>query len=161
MIKLHWCIDILLILFLCTIIYDTWKQRRSIEFVRAYHLSSKNSLKFKLLSYFLILCSSVDLLFYFLGKDFSLSLILDKILLLTVFVTIFYIIPKKVYITDWGICYFNKNWHWKDIRTISIYGNVLDILFEDYSRKLICLEQPTLQEEQEMLKIFYKNNAVI
>ncbi|MCI6276071.1 MAG: hypothetical protein MR639_04910 [Clostridium sp.] len=158
---IHVTLDLILILLCLSIIYDMSEHRNINAPYKSYSVCLKYDFIAKPLLYFLILCAFINLGVFILNDGFTFADILDKGLFLFILCTCAYVVPKKIYIGSDGIHYFNKHWQWNKIYRIDIYDNVIDILFCDYSRKLIFLEQPTIKEKEELVKIMYEKNAMI
>lgn len=158
---IHVTLDLILILICISIIHDMSEHRNVDAPYKSYNVSLRYGFIAKPLLYFLILCAFINLGVFILNDGFILLGILDKGLFLFILCTCAYVVPKKIYICSDGIHYSNKYWEWNEIYRIDIYDNIVDILFSDYSRKLIFLEQPTSKEKEELVKIMYEKNAII
>lgn len=158
---IHVTLDLIFILFCISIIHEIYEHRRVTTLYKSYSVCLRYGFITKPLLYFLILCAFINLGIFLLNDGFILVDVLDRGLFLFALCVCTYAVPKKIYITQEGIYYFNKCWGWNNIYRIDIYDNVVDILFCDYSRKLIFLEQPTIEEKEELVKIMYQKNAII
>lgn len=158
---IHITLDIIFILFCVSVIHEQSEHRHIDGPCKSYSICLRYGFVEKPLLYFLILCALINLGVFVLNGDFILTGLLDRFLLLFVLCTFAYVVPKKLYINSKGISYFNKFWNWDKIYRVDIYDNVVDILFCDYSRKLILLEQPTVEEKEELVRIMYQKNAMI
>lgn len=158
---IHITLDIIFILFCVSVVHDQAEHRHIDDTCKSYSICLRYGFVEKPLLYFLILCAFINLGAFVLNGDFILTGLLDRFLLLFALCTCAYTVPKKLYISSKGIYYFNKSWSWDKIYRVDIYDNVVDILFCDYSRKLILLEQPTVEEKEELVRIMYQKNAMI
>ena len=87
--------------------------------------------------------------------------ILDILLLIAIVTSFYLLLPSKIIFSDKGIFYHHKIWSWKSVHNIDIYGNKVDILFDDFSKKIIELDKVSLTDEKEILQICYNHNSLI
>lgn len=157
----HLFLDFILIIFCISLVRDHYKNLFKDTVIKSFNVKLPYSTLAKTALFLSYIFGGYSLLSMYKSNTFSYIGILDIILLISIVTSFYLLLPNKIIFTSKGIFYFHKIWCWKSVYSIDIYDNKIDILFDDFSKKIIELDKVSLTDEKEILQICYNHNSLI
>lgn len=157
----HLFMDFILIIFCISLVMDHYKNLFKDAVIKGFNVKLPYSLLVKSALFLSYIFGVYSLVSMYKSDTLSYVGIMDILLLIAIVTSFYLLLPNKIIFTNKGIFYFHKAWCWKSVHNIDIYGNKVDILFDDFSRKIIELDKISLNDEKEILEICYHHNALI